>query len=221
MDCFGKECIAGLLADREFIGKEWFSWLIKERIPFFIRIKNNVLTTNARGLAVDIDGLFYDLKINEQRVLAGKRKLWGNEIYLSGLRTQSGELLIVSSNHNQEQSINNYAKRWEIENLFACFKGRGFNFEDTHLTDLARVKKLTALLAIAFCWAHKTGQWRHREIEPIKIKTHGRPAKSLFRHGLDFIREAVFKVFYRVELFRNCLLLIIPPHRLGTQEYMA
>jgi len=218
IDCFGKECIAGLLADREFIGKEWFAWLLKERISFFIRIKNNVITTNARGLAVDIDALFYDLQINEQLVLASKRKLWGHEIYLSGLRTQSGELLIVSSNEPGEQAIKNYAKRWEIETLFACFKGRGFNFEDTHLTDLERVKKLTALLSIAFCWAHKTGQWRHQEIEPIKIKTHGRPAKSLFRYGLDFIREAVFKVFYRVELFRDCLLHIIPFNNIETQE---
>lgn len=46
---FGKSCIAGLLADREFIGQEWFGWLIKEQIPFWIRIKDNLLTTDSRG----------------------------------------------------------------------------------------------------------------------------------------------------------------------------
>lgn len=36
---FGKDNIAGLLADREFIGSDWFMWLKKERIHFIIRIK--------------------------------------------------------------------------------------------------------------------------------------------------------------------------------------
>jgi len=36
---FGKDKILGLLADREFIGADWFRWLKKERIHFIIRIK--------------------------------------------------------------------------------------------------------------------------------------------------------------------------------------
>ena len=34
ISCFGKERIAGLLADREFIGKEWFGWLKGEKNTF-------------------------------------------------------------------------------------------------------------------------------------------------------------------------------------------
>ena len=34
--------IAGLLADREFVGDNWFAWLLTEKIPFCIRIKNGV-----------------------------------------------------------------------------------------------------------------------------------------------------------------------------------
>jgi predicted DNA-binding transcriptional regulator len=47
---FGKECIKGILADRECVGKDWFGWLLKEKIPFHIRIKNNTITTNSKGL---------------------------------------------------------------------------------------------------------------------------------------------------------------------------
>lgn len=203
---FGKDCISGLLADREFIGSDWFAWLIKENIPFYIRIKNNVVTTNSRGLEVDIDGLFYDIKINERRILKGKRKLWGNEIYLSATRSpKDGKLVIIATNADNDIAIDTYYKRWEIETLFQCLKGRGFNFEDTHITDLRRIKKMVALLAIAFCWAHKTGEFRHEEVEPIKLKRHGRPAMSLFRYGLDFIREALFKISVS---FNHCLILI-------------
>jgi hypothetical protein len=103
-----------------------------------------------------------------------------------------------------------YAYRWEIETLFSCLKGRGFNFEDTHMIDLQRVKKLMALLAIAFCWAHKTGEWYHEQ-KPIKIKTHSRPAVSLFRYGLDYIVDILMNLFYKQHLFSACLDKIKPP----------
>ena len=68
---WGKECIKGILADREFIGKDWFGWLIENKLSFVIRIKNNTITTNSKGLAIDIDALFYDLKPGEQRQIEG------------------------------------------------------------------------------------------------------------------------------------------------------
>jgi hypothetical protein len=45
---------------------------------------------------------------------------------------------------------------------------------------------MVALLTIALCWAFKTGEWL-AEQEPIKIKKHGRKAKSIFRLGLDYL----------------------------------
>jgi hypothetical protein len=43
IDIFGPQRIASLTADREFIGKTWIDYLIKNQIPFFIRIKENRL----------------------------------------------------------------------------------------------------------------------------------------------------------------------------------
>lgn len=88
--------------------------------------------------------------------------------------------------------------------MFGCFKGRGFNFEDTHITDQARIKKLVALLAIAFTWAHRTGEWRHEQ-KPIKIKKHGRPAMSLFRYGLDFLCDSIVRLAYKTINFQQAL----------------
>lgn len=207
---FGKACIKGLLADREFKGKTWFTWLIGEKIPFYIRIAKNTVTSNSRGLSIDIDGLFYDVKVGEERILIGKRNLWGLKVYISGTRAPDGELVLIATNDNLEQALKIYRKRWEIETLFQCLKGRGFNFEDTHIIDLDRIKKMVALLTIAFCWAHKTGEWYHTEVEPIIIKKHGRPAYSIFRYGLDLIREGFFKVIQKIELFRKCLIRLVP-----------
>src|ERR1700677_1084102 len=117
---FGKSCIAGLLADREFIGKECFGWLLSEKISFYIRIKNNTVTTNAQGLEIDIDALFYGLKRDEQRVIQGKRKIWGHELHLCGLRLVDGDLLIVATDQSPENAISIYGIRWEIETFFGC-----------------------------------------------------------------------------------------------------
>lgn len=214
---FGKNCIAGLLADREFIGKDWFNWLLIEKISFYIRIKNNTVTTNSQGYEVDIDALFYGLKPGEQRAISGKRKVWSHNLYLCGLRLLDGELLIVATNELPENAIKIYGLRWEIETLFGCLKGRGFNFEDTHVTHLERIKKIFVLLAIAFCWAHKTGEWQH-EVKPIKIKKHGRLAISLFRYGLDYIINAILKVVYYPDLFKKCLLRLSFPEAVPILE---
>ena len=52
---------------------------------------------------------------------------------------------------------------------------------------------LVAVLAITFCWCHISGEWLHQQ-KPIKIKKHGRPAVSIFRYGLDWIREIVLNL---------------------------
>lgn len=113
------------------------------------------------------------------------------KLYASALRLEDGELLIVVSPTFNANAITDYALRWEIETLFGCLKGRGFNLEDTRLTDPRRVKKLIAVLAVGFCWCYLTGEWRHDEVKPITIKNHGRLSKSLFRCGLDYVQMAI------------------------------
>ena len=74
----------------------------------------------------------------------------------------SGEYLSLIGNGNPKQFIQEYKKRWKIEELFACLKSRGFNFEDTHLTNPHKIAKMMSILTLAFLWAVKTGQWFHQ-----------------------------------------------------------
>jgi hypothetical protein len=41
--------------------------------------------------------------------------------------------MVVASDSQCENAIENYCERWEIETLFQCLKGRGFDFETTHI----------------------------------------------------------------------------------------
>ena len=42
--------------------------------------------------------------------------------------------MIVATNQNPKNAIAIYLRRWEIESLFQSLKGRGFHFEQTHIT---------------------------------------------------------------------------------------
>lgn len=220
VDQFGRGRIKGLLADREFIGDEWFGWLLSQKIPFTIRIRNNCYTTNAQGERVRVDQLCYTLKPGEKRIIQNARPLGEHPVYLSGLRLSDGELLIVASDHFDSQAIQVYGLRWEIETLFGCLKGRGFKLEETRVVGYLRIKKLLVLPVIAFCWTHKIGEWKHDCVLPIKVKTHQRRAQSLFRYGLDAIRSEILNPFNssNKSLMKMILLLCPTPPPLTYTE---
>jgi len=126
----------------------------------------------------------------------------GEEVYLSALKMPDGELLIVATDELSGFSIKKYGLRWEIETLFAYLKSNGFNFEGTHITKPERIEKLLAILTIAFCWAHKTGEWKHEQ-KTIEIKKHRRKAVSYFRYGLDVLRDIALNGVQQMDDFLN------------------
>ncbi|MBK8755204.1 MAG: transposase [Candidatus Competibacteraceae bacterium] len=101
-------------------------------------------------------------------------------------------MLILASSKKGQQSVEYYKERWQIETLFSCLKSRGFHLEETHVTDPERIKRLLIIPVITFCWAHRIGEWQHDSVKPIKVKKHLRFSKSIFKTGLDFIRNAIF-----------------------------
>jgi hypothetical protein len=162
--------IAVLLADREFVGEDWFRWLQKQGIPFHQRLKGNTLIPKAWNRRRRADALFGSLTPGQSFHLPGRRPVWGGFVHLSALRLADSEWLIIASfNAPQAQAIDAYADRWQIETLFGCLKSRGFNLEDTHLVDPERLGRLFALLALAFAWTYRTGELLNEQ-QPIRSK---------------------------------------------------
>lgn len=46
---FGTECIDSLVADREFVGKQWVEYLNNRRIRYYLRIKQNFWLRNPKS----------------------------------------------------------------------------------------------------------------------------------------------------------------------------
>jgi len=136
-----------------------------------------------------------------------RSEVFGGKYYLTASRNERGELMIIVTNANYKNAISIYLRRWEIESLFQAFKGRGFRFEQTHMTYPERIEKMIAILAIGFAWAHKVGEWR-ATIKPIRLKkinNQFRPQNSYFRYGLDYSRDAFTGSFLDKKRIKKCL----------------
>ena len=209
LERFERITIAGLLADREFGNGEFFQWLNKQKVPFYIRIKeDSVVRVKGKDLFA-AERLFRHLNPKTSSIFELDCEIFGEPVYIAGSRSEKGELMIIATNVKDKvkQAVAIYIRRWEIENLFQSLKGRGFRFEDTHMIKPERLEKLISVLAIAFCLAHKAGEWRS-EKHPIVLKNYKeskRPQYSFFRYGLDLLRDLLLQPNQRIMQFKRVL----------------
>ena len=106
-------------------------------------------------------------------------------------RLGTGEKLVIATNTGSPGvALNAYRKRWGIECLFADAKTRGFNIEDTHLTDPAKIATLLAVVTLAWIWVYRSATTAMGRRAP-RQKTHARKEKSWFRIGLDALPRAI------------------------------
>ena len=203
----GGDKIDVLVADREFIGADFFAWLRAHHIPFCIRIRHDMNVSRTTGALSPARNFFRSLPRSTSCSLIGPRLVCGHWLWVSGMHLPCGAYLIVVSNRPGHQALEVYRRRWQIEVLFEALKSRGFNLEETRLREPGRLETLCGVLAIAFCWAWYVGAWQN-EVKPIALKTHQRPAKSLFRYGFDSIRQAVLNAADEGKLLEQVLSLL-------------
>jgi len=209
INCFGSGQILGILADREFSSGHLLRWLNKKKLPFYIRIKEGSRVCIKSKKWLKAKALFKEVGANTHKSFPMAIDLFGARVFLAASRSERGQLMIVATNRHPATAVAIYLRRWEIESLFQGLKGRGFRFEETHMTRPARIEKLMAILAIAFCWAHKIGEWKAKALKPIIFKRHYnglRPQNTYFRYGFDHLRDTVLNVFKQnIANFRECL----------------
>ncbi len=135
--------------------------------------------------------LFNHLKVGQYYTYPHILRLGNQWCYLSGERIiEKGKgqtFMIIISFNKPEQAKEYYAKRWQIETCFKAMKTSGFNIEKTHLNQIHRVEKLLLLVMVAFIWCYRVGIYLDTKVKKIRVKAHGRKAKSLFKYGLDYI----------------------------------
>lgn len=204
--------IEWVFADREFIGEEWFKFLIDSNIPFSIRIKDNVWSEVHWGKYhrnKKVFKIFSNLKSGKVKVV-NNCKVYGCSVNLASCLSPEGDLVVIATNKRPRISLKAYKKRWSIETLFSCLKGRGFNFEDTHIVDPKRGEALFFVLSFALFWSMKIGSENILD-KPLEIAKHGRPRVSIFRRGLDLLQESIIQVHIMLDQLLSIIKVLKMP----------
>lgn len=174
------EDIKVLSMDREFCGKEWMKWLDDKGVAFLTRIKSNVhvggkLARKYRSTRKGKKAATRQSVLNMELFFACKT------ITTKGRRDD--KLYLVSNRFYGTEALDLYKLRWGIEQLFSHLKKRGFNLEDTHMTEAPKLEKLFALVTLAFLFSYAWGC----HLRTTRKTTKAMARKSLFRQGLENI----------------------------------
>lgn len=190
---FGVASIGMLLADREFIGNQWFEFLVKNKIPFAIRVKENLIVILEDGRMASLASL--TRRRPSRRQLAaykgrfeGMQQRFAGTLCFAAKRRNDGTMIIIATNCEPNGALAAYKRRWQIECLFGDTKTRGLNMEDTKLTQPAKLSLLMAVVALALAWAHACASATKGHAN-IARASHGYRRKSWFRTGFDALRH--------------------------------
>lgn len=175
---FSFDRIGSLLADREFIGDAWFKKLIEWGVPFFIRVKENGLVPYGDE-PIHVKILFDHLKPGKYRIV--EKEMYGTTVYFAGTRAKAGDLVIVISNQDwkPKKILDQYRKRWSIEEMFKKLKTSGFHWENTHMKISSRLLTLLIIMTIASTLLYCMGL----DTKTTWKKTLKCPLWSLFTRG--------------------------------------
>ena len=184
---FGRERIACLVADREFVGEDWFKWLLRERIPFVLRLRENMKTTPVEGRCREAREHFSGLRPGDFMDL-GPCELCGVTMGVCGLRLEDELLILGYGGVTGGEVSGRFMARWNIETGFEKLKSHGFHLEASRLRGGGKQERLLAVLAVGFAWCYSVGTWSVREIKPLRFnKKLGRRGESVFARGRELL----------------------------------
>lgn len=176
-----------LLADREYIGKEWFRALQAATAGFVIRLKENNFQQQIEAQGRRISKLESKAKSNLDRLVWKKFELEGFTYYyiIKAYRSTSGkiEFLRLISTLTPAEAAKAYAHRYRIESMFKHMKSNGFDLENLHVKQAYKVNMMMAALVLAYTLSVVEGLKKYNR---IALKKHGFAELSVFRYGLDW-----------------------------------
>jgi len=175
--------IYALTLDREFNGYSWLKWLNDKNISYVLRLRKN---TKVNGK----DAKSY--RSSRKAKCYEKKEVFGLQLYFASkyiTKGRASHLYAVSNTFTPLEALEVYKTRWSIEVLFGHLKKKGFNLENTHISQKKKMDKMVAVLALATLF---TIGWGLIVREKYTLTAHQK-RKSVFRLGLDLLNSMLVK----------------------------
>jgi hypothetical protein len=176
-----------LIADREYIGRDWFIALEEEfKMGFIIRLAESKYKKE-----FDEQQKYYGeilKKIRRGKVVDIEIAIRGRMFRFIGKKNPNPENadddvlpLLTNLRSNKNKIIAQYGIRWQIECLFKCLKTNGFNMEDLGLKDPAKVRLMISIIVACYVLCVCEGIKNLKKIA-VRKKTQTK-YESIFRNG--------------------------------------
>jgi hypothetical protein len=158
-----------LLADREYIGSDWFKLLKVNKIHFVIRMRMGDYEANVDAAQGNTYLKMYEKCAAKDKLV--RKQIWiGGECYtilmMPNPKQDAKEpvFIFLTTLPDAKKAAELYAKRWKIECLFRHLKTNGYNLEDLNLRDSGKNLLMLAIVATAYILAIMEGQKRQKKI---------------------------------------------------------
>lgn len=192
-----------LLADREYIGEEWFKYLNNKGLNFVIRLKKDIYRhyvdeqrEPTRSIFIHQQWRYSALeriakrKVNrrtgasKQIVILGEKYTF---VVFKNPKPDAKEPLFyfLSTLLNRKEIIKAYPIRWKIECCFKHLKSNGFNLESLNLKNTEKIKLMMAIVCFLYTLCVNQGLIAYRTIKKSDYKKYA--------CGLSTLAVSVFK----------------------------
>jgi Transposase DDE domain len=197
-----------LLADREYIGREWFAFLVNElSLNFVIRIPQGDYKTDLGYLY----GQFIrDIKKGKTKAIP--IKIGENTFRLIGTKNRNPEnadddLLILMTNlpNNKHKIMAIYGIRWQIECMFKCLKSNGFNLEELGFANPNKVRLMLCIVIACYVLCVCEGIKKIKK-KAKKMKKDGKQNRiSIFHQGYEIVNLKAQKIVLFLDWLLNSI----------------
>jgi len=224
-----------LLADREYIGREWFNYLRNKKIEFVIRLKKKIyqdeinegcgdnksedICQNARYSKLEYMAKHHRYRrngVSKQFKILGK--IYTFVILKNPKENAKEELLYFISTLKDKREITKiYPIRWTIESCFKHLKSNGFRLEEINMKDSEKIMLMMGIVVFLYTLCVVEGIKQLKKSKPSDYKKY-KDGKifltvSIFKKGLDhlnlrFRNLSSFIQFLRSELAGNKMLFL-------------
>lgn len=205
-----------LLADREYIGEQWFKLLTNKGIGFVIRLKKKIyqsyVDSQRQGNNPSYRHQHHRYSSMEKQA---NKKRYANcgvskQIEISGMKlsfvvfknpkSTADEPLFyyISTLQKKKEIVKAYPIRWSIETCFKHLKSNGFNLESLNFKNGNKIKLMMGIVVFLYAICIKQGLIQYKQIMKSDWKNYADGSKTLavsvFKKGQSFIASKLINL---------------------------